>query len=89
MPFAPNDMFPEVNNGGGQGGEPGCTRILITAENEDVREKAKLYAENFMMGPNKALKIKQEKEDVEEENKVKVFTFENHKKMNEFAVEDE
>jgi hypothetical protein len=46
MPFPPNLIFPEVRTGGrnSDSEDAGCTRIFITSEDEDVREKAKLYA---------------------------------------------
>lgn len=87
MPFAPNDYFPQVRQGDDDG--PGCTRILIAAGDDDVRAKAKLYAENFMLGPNEALKIKREPKDIEEDDKVKVYTFATRAEMDEFAKVNE
>lgn len=64
---------------------------MVASEDEDVREAAKDYAENFMLSANPFLSIKPKNPSLAEdhENKTKVYAFESLKKMEEFAVVDE
>ena len=45
----PNLMRVNLRNEGRTGG---CKRILVAAPDNDVREKARIYVENFMLGTN-------------------------------------
>lgn len=89
----PNLIFAAVRGGRGQGEDDGdgggCKRILIVSEEKDVREKAKLYVENFMLGKNPLLAVKQGNDEKEDDKKVKVETFVNREEMQEYAKVNE
>jgi len=62
---------------------------LVAAPDKDVREKAKTYVENFMLGTNKLLAVRPDNAKKAEENRTKVFTFETRDAMDEFAKVNE
>ena len=86
MPIAPNMLFPSLVS---QNGDDRCRRILITAEDEDVRSKAKLYVENFMLGSNPLLAVKRNNAEAAPENKTNVLTFKTSEEMEEEAKKND